>query len=146
MSLKSKLPIAGLAAAMLLATAAPAVAVTAFATTNVNVRACDDIGCRVVDVLRRGEQVDVDYCRGEWCAVSKRGPNGFVNANYLSRGGDFYDDDDYYFDDGPDVDLYISRPVHRHRHHRFRHYDNFHYGPSFGACVGGPNARFCAFD
>jgi uncharacterized protein YraI len=144
MSLKSKIPVAGLAAAMLLGAVAPALAVSAYATTNVNVRSCGSTSCGVVDVLRRGERVDVDYCDGEWCAVDKRGADGYVNANYLSRD---VDDDDYYYDDGPDVDFYISRPVIRHHHRHFNRHHRYHRGgPDFGACLGGANARFCVFD
>src|SRR5690606_12688375 len=99
MSLKSKFAVAGLAAAFVAGAALPALAVSAAANTNVNVRSCGSTECRVVGVLRRGEWVDVDYCEGLWCSVSKPGPDGWVNARYLSR--DF--DDDYY-DDYDDFD------------------------------------------
>jgi uncharacterized protein YraI len=125
----------GLAAALVLGAAAPAFAVTAFATSNVNVRSCASTSCSVRDVLQRGERVDVEYCEGAWCAVEKRGRDGWVNANYLSRDGG-WDDDDYY-DDG----FYIERP--RHRRYVRPVYPIY---PSFGACVGGPNARFCVYD
>lgn len=136
MSVKSKLAGLGLAAAIVVGAAAPAFAVTAFATTNVNVRSCGSTDCRVVDVLRRGERVDVDFCEGAWCAVDKRGRDGYVNANYLTRDWDDYDDD-YYSDDDDDY-FYIERRGHLRRYVRPV--------PSFGACVGGPNARFCVFD
>lgn len=144
MSLKSKLAAAGLAAAFVAAAAMPALAVSAVANTNVNVRSCASTTCRVVDVLRRGEWVDVDYCDGLWCAVSKPGPDGWVNARYLSR--DFDDDfDDYDFDDDDfDRDIYIVPRVYpRYVYPRrfLRRYD-----PDFSACVGGPNARFCVYD
>jgi uncharacterized protein YraI len=135
MSLKLKLSGLGLAAALVLGAAAPAFAVTAFATGNVNVRSCASTSCSVRDVLQRGERVDVEYCEGAWCAVEKRGRDGWVNANYLSRDGG-WDDDDYY-DDG----FYIERP--RHRRYVRPVYPIY---PSFGACVGGPNARFCVYD
>jgi hypothetical protein len=109
--------------------------VTAYATTNVNVRSCASTSCGVRDVLQRGDRVDVQYCEGAWCAVEKRGRDGWVNANYLSRDGGWDDYDDY--DDG----FYIERP-------RQRRYVRPVYPirPSFGACVGGPNARFCVYD
>jgi hypothetical protein len=142
MSLKSKAKILGLAAAIVIGSALPALAVTAFATTDVNVRSCGSTDCRVVDVLQRGESVDVQYCENAWCAVEKQGRDGWVNAAYLGRDGvdddddyDRYDDYDYY-DDGYYVEprrAYPRRFVRR-------------YGPDFSACVGGPNARFCVFD
>jgi uncharacterized protein YraI len=138
MSFKSVAAAFGIAASILIAGALPAAAASAYATTNVNVRSCDSTDCRVVDVLQRGERVEVDYCRGAWCAVEKRGRDGFVNANYLSRD---YDDDDYY-DDGDyyDDDFYIQ-PRRSYPRRIIRRYD-----PDFAACVGGPNARFCVYD
>lgn len=135
MSLKSKLSGLGLAAALVLGAAAPAFAVTAYATTNANVRSCASTSCSVRDVLQRGDRVDVDYCEGAWCAVEKRGRDGWVNANYLSRDGgwdDYYDDDDSFYIERPRNRRYV-RPV-------------YPIYPSFGACVGGPNARFCVYD
>jgi uncharacterized protein YraI len=135
MSLKATALALGLAAAFTVGGALPGLAVEAFATTNVNVRECAGTHCDVVDVLRRGERVDVDYCDRAWCAIDHRGPDGFVNANYLSRGYDNDDDYDYYDDDD---DFYIVDP----RPRRFiRRVD-----PFFSACVGGPNARFCVYD
>jgi uncharacterized protein YraI len=131
MSLKSKLVSLGLAATMVVGTAAAALAAPAWATTPVNVRSAPVDG-RVLDTLRRGEQVDIDYCRGSWCYVDqRRGPSGWVSANYLSRGGDNYDDDDYY-DDRP---VYIERPRRYVRPYRPHVDTNF--------CVGNPNASFC---
>ena len=138
MSLKSKFSSIGLAAVLVIGAAVPAFAVTAYATTNVNVRSCASTDCGVRDVLHRGERVDVQYCEGAWCAVEKRGRDGFVNANYLSRGDD-WDDEDYY--DDSDDDFYIERP--RHRRYVRPIYPVY---PNFGACVGGPNARFCIYD
>ena len=136
MSLKATAAALGLAAAFTIGGAVPALAVDAFATTNVNVRECAGTHCDVVDVLRRGERVDVDYCERAWCAIDHRGPDGFVHADYLSRG---YDDDDYYDDDYYD-DFYIQpRRVYPRRF--IRRID-----PFFSACVGGPNARFCIYD
>jgi len=85
---------------LLLATAANA----AVATSSVNVRNAPVNGA-VVDVLRPGQEVQIDRCERGWCYVIKPGPNGWVSANYLS-------DDDY--DDirpapsRPDVDVSIG--------------------------------------
>ena len=136
MSLKSKFASIGLAAVLVVGAGVPAFAVTAYATDNVNVRSCASTSCSVRDVLQRGERVDVEFCEGTWCAVEKRGRDGWVNANYLSR--DSYDDD--YYDDYDD-DFYIERP--RHRRYIRPVYPIY---PSFGACVGGPNAKFCIYD
>ena len=86
MALSRKIMAAGLAALALVATTAAASAAPAYATGNVNVRSGPGTGYGVVDTLRRGEQVDVQYCRGSWCFVDKRGPSGWVSANYLDRG------------------------------------------------------------
>ncbi|WP_052153660.1 SH3 domain-containing protein, partial [Devosia sp. LC5] len=87
MALRNKLIAGGLAAFAVLATATAAMAAPAYATSNVNVRSGPGTGYGVVDTLRRGEQVDVQQCRGSWCYVEKRGPDGWVSANYLSAGG-----------------------------------------------------------
>ncbi len=87
MALRNKLIAGGLAAFAMLATATVAMAAPAYVTSNVNVRSGPGTGYGVVDTLRRGEQVDVQQCRGSWCYVQKRGPDGWVSANYLSAGG-----------------------------------------------------------
>lgn len=127
---------AGVAIATLVGGTAIAQAATAWASSTVNVRAGNGTGFAVVDVLRRGERVDVEYCRGAWCFVSKAGPNGWVNANFLTQNRyDEEDDDDYYFIERP-------RPV-------FRPHFNRPWGyPSYNSqvCVGGSNASFCISD
>jgi len=87
MALSKKLIAGGLAVMALLATTAAAFAAPAYATGNVNVRTGPGTSYARIDTLRRGEQVDVQYCRGSWCFVEKRGPDGWVSANYLSRSG-----------------------------------------------------------
>ena len=67
-------------------------------------------GYPVVDVLHPGERVEVDYCKGAWCAVEKRGPDGWVNANYLDSGRDYDDEDGYYYDDRDEPDFFIPTP------------------------------------
>lgn len=132
MSLKRKALTFGLALAALCATTASAFAVTAYATNPVNVRSGPGVGYRIVDTLRRGERVDIDYCRGSWCFVVKSGPDGWVSANYLSRGGDRY-----YRDDSLD-DFYIERPRVYRSYPLYRRYDpNF-----FGICIG----PLCVYD
>lgn len=140
MTIRSAAISLGLAAAFVVGGALPALAVPAVATSPLNVRTCGSTDCRVVDVLQRGEEVDVRFCEGVWCAIEGRGADGWVNANYLARGyDDGYDDDDYeddYYDDG----FYIE-PRRRYPRRIYRGYD-----PFFGACIGGPNARFCVYD
>ena len=131
--------IAAAATLLMLAGTVAASAATAYASTTVNVRAGGGTGYPVVDVLRPGERVDVEYCKGAWCAISKPGPDGWVNANYLTSGRD-YDDEEFYdeyddYDDGPDFVIINPRP----RIHVWPYYQN-------RACIGGPNARFCITD
>lgn len=122
----------GIATAALIGSGAAAFAASAYATANVNVRSGPGTGYGTVDVLQRGERVDIDYCRGSWCLVNKSGPDGWVSASYLSR-GDSYRDDRRYDDDD---DFYIERRRPVYRPYR-------PYRPSSSACIGGPNASFC---
>jgi hypothetical protein len=130
MSLKRTALTFSIATAALVGSTIAALAAPAFATTNVNVRSGPGTGYASVDVLRRNEPVDIQYCRGSWCFVNKAGPDGWVSASYLSRGGGYYDDD-YYDDDS----FYIDR--------RYRSYRPWYSRPRSSACVGGPNATFC---
>jgi len=136
MRLRSIPFIATAATLLLFAGTAAASAATAYASTTVNVRAGAGPGYSVVDVLRPGERVEVDYCQGAWCAVEKPGPDGWVNANYLSADRD-YEDDDYYDDEEDVPDFFIMQP--RSRVQYWPYYQN-------RSCVGGPNARFCIVD
>lgn len=74
----------------------------AVATSTVNVRAAPVNGA-VVDVLRPGQEVEIDRCTGGWCYVIKQGPDGWVSASYLS-------DDDSGFDDEDDIDTRVIVP------------------------------------
>ena len=113
--------------------ATAALAAPAYASSTVNVRAGAGTGYPVVDVLHRGERVDVDYCRGAWCRVEKPGPDGWVNANYLSA--DRYDRDDYYDDE----DYFIfDRP-----HYRYRPFYPFFRSQ---ICWGSANTSLCFRD
>jgi len=138
MSFKHQALTLGAALAALLVTTAGAYAASAFATSPLNVRTGPGTSYRVIDTLRRGERVEIEHCRGSWCAVSKRGVDGWVSANYLSRGGDRYRDRrDFYDDDFFDRPRVIRRfPDRVYRRH----------GPDFSACFGGANARFCIYD
>ncbi|WP_193335127.1 SH3 domain-containing protein [Devosia beringensis] len=102
MALSKKIITGGLAVLALVASAAAAYAAPAYATGNVNVRSGPGTHYGVIDTLRRGDQVDVRQCRGSWCFVERRGPDGWVSASYLSQGGyGGYDDYDRW-DDGYD--------------------------------------------
>jgi hypothetical protein len=145
MALSKKLIAGGLAALALIATTAAASAAPAFATGNVNVRSGPGTYYAKVDVLRRGEQVDVLQCQGSWCYVEKRGPDGWVSANYLARGGNDWDDDDW---DRP----YPPRPPHWNpRPPRPPHwnpnpwptYPSYPHQGSGSVCFNGPNGYFC---
>jgi uncharacterized protein YraI len=65
--------------------AAPAAAEQA--TTPVNVRGGPGTGYGVVDVLARGERVDVTRRTGGWCYVQRPGPDGWVSCRYLTDSG-----------------------------------------------------------
>lgn len=85
MSLKSLLAAGGLAGAALVLSASAALAAPGMATANVHVRSGPSVGYRVIDSLYDGERVDIGRCRGGWCYVTHRGPDGWVSANYLAR-------------------------------------------------------------
>ena len=149
MSLHRTLLALGAAAFALALGTAAASAATAYASTTVNVRAGAGTGYGVVDVLHEGERVDVDRCKGAWCFVEKSGPDGWVNANYLTqdrfdRDDERYDRydrydrrDDFEFFDGEDMyddDGFIIVRPHRHIYRPFYRSQ---------VCVGGNNASFC---
>lgn len=120
----------GIAVAALVGSAAAALAAPAFATGNVNVRSGPGTGFGVIDVLRRGESVDIDHCRGSWCFVSGPASDGWVSANYLARDR---------FDDRFDDDFYVAPRVIR----PYRPYRPYRPWRGSSACIGGPNASFC---
>ena len=136
MSIKQKFLSLGLAAAMVLGGGAAAMAAPAYAESPLNVRSGPGTNHRVIDVLRRGERVDVDHCRGNWCLVNKPGRDGWVSARYLSRGGHYRDD--FYIERPRRI---VRPPIFRHHHRHWRRG-----GPDFSACIGGRNARFCVYD
>jgi uncharacterized protein YraI len=72
-----------LAALVFAALPLPALA-DATALTTLNVRSGPGTGYAVVDVLRRGEVVDVAGCRPGWCFVHTRHSAGWASAGYLA--------------------------------------------------------------
>ena len=88
MQIKNNMIKATLVGAVMLASAGAAFAAPATSTANVNVRSGPGGSYGVVDVQRRGDRVEVTGCRGGWCYIERRGPDGWVSANYLNaRGG-----------------------------------------------------------
>ncbi|GHA16834.1 hypothetical protein GCM10007989_10010 [Devosia pacifica] len=100
-------------------------AAPATASANVNVRSGPGGSYGVVDVLQRGQRVEVDRCQGSWCYVVKPGPDGWVSSNYLggvgggSTGGSSSGSGpsiNFGFSigpDGPDVQIGTGRPAPR---------------------------------
>lgn len=147
MALNRKLIASGLATLAVLATTVAASAATAYATGNVNVRSGPGTGYGVVDALRRGDRVDVQYCQGSWCFVEKRGPDGWVSSRYLATGGGGYDDD--YYEPAPRP----PRPPHWNPPPRPPVYNPrpwpavpapYPTRPGASFCFNGPNGYFCA--
>lgn len=144
MPVSHKLAAAGLATLALLATTGVASAATAYATGNVNVRSGPGTGYAVIDALRRGQQVDVQYCRGSWCYVEKRGPDGWVSANYLDRGGrPGWNDDDWY--EEPHWTPRPPRPPHWNPRppRPYPVYPVYPSKPGASFCFNGPDGYFC---
>jgi uncharacterized protein YraI len=161
MAIRNKIIAGVLAALALVATAASASAAPALATTNVNVRSGPGTGYAVVGTLRRGEQVDLQHCRGSWCFVERRGADGWVSSSYLARDG-------YDRPRPPTWDPYPPRPPHWNpRPPRPPHWDPYppHWGGGWGprpprppvwnprpprpgssVCYNGPNGYFCIGD
>lgn len=126
---------------------APAFAGGAVASTVVNVRAGPGGSHPVIAVLAPGERVRIDHCRGPWCLVRQSGPDGWVDANYLttprhyarhgfvanvehdsgSYAGGYYGGERFY-----DDYAYLESP--RHRMHDF-------YGDII--CIRGHYAQVC---
>jgi uncharacterized protein YraI len=80
----------GLAALMVAAMSAGAFAWDAVATTSVNVRSGPGTQFRVVEVLQRGEVVDVEYCRNGWCFLDLGwNGNGWTSQRYLAEAGNW---------------------------------------------------------
>jgi len=150
MALSKKLMAGGLAALALLATTAAAFAAPAVATGNVNVRSGPGTNYSRVDTLRRGDQVEVIECRGSWCYIEKRGPDGWVSASYLSAAGRPGWDNDDDWDRPPHWNPRPPRPPHWNPNPRpprpqpwptYPTYPGNNNGGS--VCFNGPNGYFC---
>lgn len=138
MALRNKLLASGLATLAIIATTVAASAAPAIATGNVNVRSGPGTGFHRVDTLRRGEHVDVQYCRGSWCYVQKRGPDGWVSANYLRSARPNWDNDWHDRWDNPRPPRWdYDRP---HWNPRPQPYPS---RPGASMCFNGPNGYFC---
>ncbi|KRA97233.1 hypothetical protein ASD83_08765 [Devosia sp. Root685] len=159
MALNRKLITSALATLAVLATTAAASAAPAIATGNVNVRSGPGTGYAVVDALRRGERVDIQYCRGSWCFVEKRGPDGWVSANYLSsgNGGGWNGGWDGGYEPAPPPrpphwNPRPPRPPHWNPNPRPPHWGGgprpypqpYPVNPGASFCFNGPNGYFCA--
>ncbi|MDJ0627778.1 MAG: SH3 domain-containing protein [Rhodobacter sp.] len=78
-----KLVLAGVAAFILSAPAAPAT--EAQATTALNVRSGPGTSYAIVDTLTPGEIVDATECQPNgWCYITHSGPDGWVSGSYLT--------------------------------------------------------------
>jgi len=151
MTLGKKAKALGLAGVFLVTSAVAALAAPGTATTTVNVRSGPGPGYGVVDVLRRGDRVDIQDCRGSWCFVSKPGPDGWVSSQYLARGGGggYWDDDDDYYEPPrrprPPVYRPGPRPPYYGPGYGYPGYGYPGYGrPGGSVCFNGPNGYFCA--
>jgi hypothetical protein len=143
MTIKNLAQKAGLIAAFVLGGTAASLAASASATTDVHVRTGPGTQYGVVDTLFGGENVDVLGCRSGWCQIRHSGPDGWVSANYLARGG--------YYEPPPQVIIRrplpppprYYRPYHRHHHHGgyWGHQPRIYNHGSF--CIGGNHASFC---
>lgn len=80
----NKFTTALLAAAVLVASASAAMAAPGVVTGNANVRAGAGTGYQVISSVQYGQRVDIEYCAGNWCYVSKPGRDGWVSASYLA--------------------------------------------------------------
>jgi uncharacterized protein YraI len=84
--MSSKLIAAALAAGfVMLASAGAAFASPAMVTSNVNVRFGPGPNYSVIDIVRRGEFVDLVGCQNTWCYVDRNGSEGWISAAYLDR-------------------------------------------------------------
>jgi uncharacterized protein YraI len=128
---------------------APALADGAVASGFVNVRAGPGGGHPVVAVLDPGQRVRIDHCRGPWCLIRQAGPDGWVDANYLttprhyarhgfvpnvahdsgSYAGGYYGGERFY-----DDYAYLEHPHQRYRMHDF-------YGDII--CIEGAYSQVC---
>jgi hypothetical protein len=127
MSLRTKLSIAALAGAVLIASAATAFASPAIVGNWAKVYS--QPGWGAIDTVLPGEFVEVGGCAKGYCFIRHPGPDGWVKAGAL--------------DFGP-----VAYPGRWHRgwdRGAVWHggYGPGFYGDDFAFCAGGPNAHFC---
>jgi len=134
---------------------AAASAIEARATTAVNVRSGPSTGYHVVDVLSRGERVNVGTCRSNgWCHVSHHGADGWVSSRYLTQSGSSRPQRRTYRSNnsseefmmrfgGPQFSFSIGTgtqrrparpPVQQHYHQHDHYYHNDGYGGGYNGC------------
>jgi hypothetical protein len=128
----NKLTTALLAAAVLVASATAAMAAPGVVTGNANVRSGPGTGYSVISSVHYGQYVEIEYCSGNWCHVSKPGRDGWVSAGFLA------------LNDGWDDDYNHGHHGH-HGHHNSGWYNHSGWNNSVGVntCVSGQNASFC---
>lgn len=72
-------------AALLPLLPAAALAASATASQNLNVRSGPSTSYSVISQLRQGDSVDVRQCEGLFCQITFGGQSGWVSASYLTR-------------------------------------------------------------
>lgn len=83
MTIRKTMTALALGGTAFLSLAGVALAAQAVATGNVNVRSGPSAQYQRVGTLQRNQLVEVTGCRGGWCYIERRGPDGWVSANYL---------------------------------------------------------------
>lgn len=71
------------AGVVMLASVGTALASPAMVTSNVNVRSGPGSHYGVVDIVRRGEFVDLVSCQNAWCYVDNYGSEGWISAAFV---------------------------------------------------------------
>lgn len=144
----------GLVALMIAVMTGGAFAWEAAATTALNVRSGPGTQFRVVEVLERGEVVDVEYCRSGWCFLDMGWQgSGWASRNYLAQVGNWRPNPPrpnppHWWDDDDD---WRPRPPHWGHDHRPPHWDwddddDWRPEPprhNSRVCFNGPNGYFC---
>ena len=130
----NKFTTALLAAAVLVASASAAMAAPGVVTGNANVRAGAGTGYPVISSVQYGQQVDIEYCSGNWCHVSKPGRDGWVSASYLATGNTWGNGHHHGHNNG------WGNNGGWGNHHNHGGWNNT---VGVNTCVSGPNAQFC---
>lgn len=127
----NKFTTALLAAAVLVASASAAMAAPGVVTGNANVRSGPGTGYSVISSVHYGQYVEIEYCSGNWCHVSKPGRDGWVSAGYLA------------LNDGWDDDYPRHHGHHGHNNGNWGHHGGWNNSVGINTCVSGQNASFC---